>query len=137
MRYILRRLGFYLIALWAATTINFFLPRLMPGDPLAAAEAQIGPQLANNPNALNALRVLLGGSTDPLPIQYIHYLGQLLHGNFGTSTSLFPTPVSYIIGQTLPWTLFLVGALSTVPLGFEIFGGQRVWAREVAAADRL
>jgi hypothetical protein len=39
--------------------------------------------------------------------------------------------------KAIGWTLFLVGALSTVPLGFEIFGGQRVWARELAAADRL
>ncbi len=48
MRFLLRRLGFYLIAAWASLTINFFLPRLIPGDPagaiFAAARGQMQPE---------------------------------------------------------------------------------------------
>ena len=54
MRYIFRRLGFYLLAAWAALTLNFFLPRLMPGDPAAALFARFKGQLS--PEALEALR---------------------------------------------------------------------------------
>ena len=137
MRYIMRRLGLYLIALWVAITINFFLPRLMPGDPLAAVEAQLGPELSGNPNALNAFRVILGGSNAPLPVQYLQYLNSLAHGNLGISTSLYPTPVSDIIGQTLPWTLFLVGSASILSFVIGSLLGMVVSWRRGGALDTV
>jgi peptide/nickel transport system permease protein len=110
MRYLSRRIVFYLVALWASVTINFFLPRLMPGDPVSAFAARFRDQLGNNPHMLDAIRVELGASTDPLPVQYIQYLGNLLHGNLGVSYSQYPTRVSEILATTLPWTLVLAGS---------------------------
>ena len=110
MRYLSRRIVFYLVALWASLTINFFLPRLMPGDPVSAFAARFRDQLASNPHMLDAIRVELGASTAPLPQQYVQYLGNLLHGDLGVSYSQYPTRVSDILANTLPWTLVLAGS---------------------------
>ncbi len=109
MRYLSRRIVFYLLALWASVTINFFLPRLMPGDPVSAFAARFRDQLASDPHMLDAIRVELGASTDPLPVQYVQYLGNLLHGDLGVSYSQYPTRVSEVLATTLPWTLVLAG----------------------------
>ena len=69
MRYILRRLGFYLVAFWAALTIDFFLPHLLPGDPAATILNSGGVQL--QPAQVQALREALGLSNAPLPQQYV------------------------------------------------------------------
>lgn len=113
MSFLRRRLGFYLITLWASLTLNFLLPRVMPGDPISGFLSQYRQQLHNNPALLRSLRTMLGGSTDPLPVQYVHYLGNLFHGDLGVSYSHYPTPVSEVVWAALPWTLFL-GLTSTV-----------------------
>jgi peptide/nickel transport system permease protein len=113
MRYLYRRIAFYLVALWASVTLNFLLPRLMPGSPIDYFIAKYRDQLRNNPHLLDSIRTMLGGTNEPLPVQYIHYLGNLAQANFGVSYSQFPARVSDILGSTLPWTLFLAGA-STV-----------------------
>ena len=107
MRYILRRLGFYLLAAWAALTLNFFLPRLMPGDPATALFARLRGRLA--PEAMDALRETFGLTDASLISQYFTYLGHALKGDFGISVAYFPSPVSAVIGTGLVWTLFLAG----------------------------
>jgi len=114
MHFLLRRIIFYLVALWAAITLNFAIPRLMPGNPAEAIYAQHAMALKDNPNALRAIETSLGLSNDPMPIQYVHYLGDLLHGNLGLSFSLYPATVSSVIGAALPWTLFLVGLAALI-----------------------
>lgn len=109
MRYLYRRIGFYLVALWASLTFNFLLPRLMPGSPIDYFMSKYHTQLSNNPHLLDSLRVILGGTNQPLPEQYVTYLANLAHGNLGVSYSQFPTPVSAILSSTVPWTLFLAG----------------------------
>ena len=107
MRYILQRLGFYLFAAWAALTLNFFLPRLMPGDPATALFARFRGRLA--PEAMSALRETFGLTDAPLMSQYVTYLGHVLRGDFGVSVAYFPSPVSQVIGTGLVWTIFLAG----------------------------
>jgi peptide/nickel transport system permease protein len=112
MRFFVRRGIFYLITLWAAITINFFLPRMMPGDPISALIASKQGQIT--PEQAESIRVLFGlDNQQSLWQQYTSYLNQILHGNLGIAFSQFPTPVSTIIRDTLPWTLGLVG-LSTI-----------------------
>ena len=112
MRFFVRRGIFYLITLWAAITINFFLPRMMPGDPISALIASKQGQIT--PEQAESIRVLFGlDNQQSLWQQYVNYLNQILHGNLGIAFSQFPTPVSQIIRDTLPWTLGLVG-LSTI-----------------------
>lgn len=109
MRYLLRRVGFYLVALWASVTLNFIIPRLMPGDPAVAFLARMqGHNITQS--QMDALRTLFGVQTNvPVWVQYGQYLNNLLHGNLGVSSSLFPETVTQIIGEHMPWTLGLVG----------------------------
>ncbi len=112
MRYFLRRLGFYAFAAWAALTVNFFLPRLMPGNPVEVLLARLKGHLS--PQATHALMLQFGLTNQSgLIPQYFSYLNQLAHGQFGTSITYFPTPVLSVIAEALPWTLVLVG-VSTV-----------------------
>ncbi|TDB75324.1 ABC transporter permease [Micromonospora sp. KC723] len=112
--HLLRKVGFYVIALWAALTVNFIIPRLMPGDPVSLLIAKLGQRGPVTPEARASIEVLLGTDTDqPLLAQYVDYLGNLATGDLGLSVSYFPAPVTSIIGQTLPWTIGLIG-LATV-----------------------
>src|SRR5260370_638066 len=61
------------------------------------------------PQAVHSLELQFGISHDPLWMQYFQYLNNLFHGNMGTSFTYFPTPVSTVLLQELPWTLALVG----------------------------
>src|SRR4051794_7807112 len=96
MRYILRRLGFYLIAAWASLTLNFLLPRLSPGDPATRLLGRIANTL--RPEEIDALRKVYGLTDEPLWQQYITYLTHALRGDLGISFSSFPTPVTQVIG---------------------------------------
>ena len=107
MRFLLRRLGFYLLSAWVALTLNFFLPRLMPGDPATALFARFRGRLG--PEALQALRETFGLTQAPLLSQYFTYLAHVLRGDFGISIAYFPAPVSQVIGTGLLWTVFLAG----------------------------
>jgi peptide/nickel transport system permease protein len=114
--YLLRRLGFYVLAAWAALTLNFFLPRLMPGDPASTLFARFKGKL--DPAAIEALRATFGLTDEPLWRQYLTYLGHVLQGDLGVSIAYFPSPVADVIATGLGWTLFLAG--SAVILSFAI-----------------
>ena len=113
MRFALRRLGFFALTLWAALTLNFFLPRLMPGNP---AEAMMGKFRGPvNPQALKALEAAFGVSTkEGIVGQYFHYLGDVATGNFGTSLYFYPQSVGRVILDAIPWTLGLVGVTTVL-----------------------
>jgi peptide/nickel transport system permease protein len=130
MRFILRRLIFYFIAFWVAITINFLLPRLLPGNPIDYFMLRYQNQLAANPHLLDSLRPAFDFKHQSLLEQYGLYLWNLLHLNFGVSYSQFPTPVNNLVGQALPWSLFLAG-LATL-LAFTIgtmLGIMAAWRR--------
>jgi peptide/nickel transport system permease protein len=108
MRHMLRRIGFYLLALWASITLNFLLPRLAPGNPAQTMLARMHGRLS--PQALHALEVAFGvNEHESLWSQYLQYLNNLFHGDLGISVTYFPTPVVEVIRQDMPWTLGLVG----------------------------
>jgi peptide/nickel transport system permease protein len=116
MRYYLRKLAFYLVALWAALTLNFLIPRMMPGDPVDILLAKLQQRGGSaDPDTRRAFELLLGADThESLPRQYVSYLGNLVHGRLGISVSDFPTPVSSVIATSLPWTLALVGIATVI-----------------------
>jgi peptide/nickel transport system permease protein len=108
VRYLLQRIGFYVFTAWAAITINFFLPRFIPGDPVSSLLARYQGQMSSQ--SIESLYVLFGiDKNQSLFSQYIDYWKQLAHGDLGLSFTAFPTPVSEVIAQSLPWTLALVG----------------------------
>ena len=113
MRFVLRRAGFFLLTLWAAVTLNFFLPRMMPGNPAIAMMAKFHGRLTGQ--ALIALETIFGVNThESLLAQYWHYLCDIATGNFGTSLFFFPSPVSQVVRSALFWTLGLVGLTTIV-----------------------
>ncbi|MFC4242498.1 ABC transporter permease [Gryllotalpicola reticulitermitis] len=113
MRYVLRRLVLFVITLWVALTVNFFIPRLMPGNPAEAMMARFRGRV--NPAALKALEAAFGINTQkPLIVQYVDYLGNTLTGHFGTSLTFFPQSVGTVLAQALPWTLGLVGVTTII-----------------------
>ncbi|MGO1505401.1 MAG: ABC transporter permease [Brachybacterium sp.] len=107
---LLRKLGFYLVALWAAVTLNFFIPRLLPGSPVDAVLAKLALRGPVDAGTRRSIEVMLGADSEkPLAQEYIDYLGGLVTGDLGVSVTYFPTPVIEVVGQSLPWTLVLVG----------------------------
>src|ERR671932_699002 len=104
------RLAFYVFAVWGALAINFLLPRLMPGSPLGGLLQHLTPsQLSANPGIVQTYEALLGGGHHSIWADYVTYLHRISHFNFGISTSNYPTPVSEVVGRTLPYSMFLVG----------------------------
>lgn len=122
MRLLLRRLMFYVVTAWVAITINFLLPRLMPGDPISAVVDRFNGQLS--PEAGQALAAAFGfDSHASLWSQYVTYLGDIFHGEFGLSFTYFPTPVSSVIANSLPWTIALLGVSTIIASGLGTFLG--------------
>ena len=98
MRYLLRRLGLLLITGWAALTINYVLPQLVPGDPVSVMLARYQGRLS--PQAADALREAFGLNTGKSWFgQYLDYWWRMFTGDFGLSLGFFPAPVSEILGQ--------------------------------------
>jgi peptide/nickel transport system permease protein len=131
MRWFLRRLVFYVFAIWVALTLNFLLPRLMPGDPIGGVLQHLSPaQISANPGIVQTYEALLGGSKGTIWHDYVVYLHRLQHLNFGISTSNYPAPVSEVIGRTLPYSIVLVGIsfLAAFVLGTAI-GMVAAWKR--------
>ena len=128
MRFVLRRAGFFLLTLWAALTLNFFLPRMMPGNPAIAMMGKFRGRISGQ--ALVSLETIFGVNThESLLAQYWHYLGDMATGNFGTSLFYFPSPVWQVVRSAIPWTLGLFGVVTILAFilgtGVGIVGGWR------------
>ena len=115
MRYVLRKTVLFVITLWAALTLNFLVPRLMPGSPVDAALGKLASAGVPITNAeRQAVEIQLGVPNASLITQYGDYLRNIATLRFGTSYS-FPTQsVAQTIGTALPWTLILVGVTTIV-----------------------
>src|SRR4051812_29675373 len=138
MRWLIRRICFYAFALWVAITLNFLLPRLMPGDPAGGVLQRLSSsQLASNPGLIQTYRDLLGGPKQPLLPAYWDYLHRVVTFNFGISTTNYPTKVSTVIGQTLPYSIFLVGVGFIIAFVFGITIGMVAAWRRGGAVDNL
>ena len=97
MPFIVRRVIFYIVAAWVALTINFFIPRAMPGNAVESVMSKF-PNL--QPSAYKALQAMLGvGHPGSLWAQYGAYLNNVFHFNFGVDVTNYPAPVSTLLGR--------------------------------------
>lgn len=116
MNYIVRRLGFYLLAFVAAITLNFFLPRLMPGDPVQMYLAELyqnGGQIDDA--TIRAVEELFGfNSSEPLIFSYLKYVGNIFTGNWGYSFTNYPQTVLEAASRGVKWTVFLMSSALVV-----------------------
>ncbi|MFC4529376.1 ABC transporter permease [Sphaerisporangium dianthi] len=123
-RYFGRKLLIYGLTFVFAVTINWMIPRFMPGDPVASMLARAN---VSQPQAVEAMRAYysnLFGFDEPLWRQYLNFWGALFRGDFGTSIWVFPTPVSTVIMGAVPYTLGLM--IPSVLLSY--FIGNRIGA---------
>ncbi|MFV0633448.1 ABC transporter permease [Demequina sp.] len=134
MRFILRRAAFYLFTAWAAITINFFLPRMMKGDPITAYLQKH--QSDFNPEAIASLETLFGLDEDAsLFEQYIDYWQLLFSGDLGRSFSKGLAPVTEVIATGIPWTVGLVGIATILSFLIGTLMGSVIGWRRGSRAD--
>ncbi|MFB9375942.1 ABC transporter permease [Kineococcus gynurae] len=114
MRYLASRALLFVLTLWAALTVNFALPRLMPGTPADAAIARLSQNGPVTDATRAAIEAQLGVPGGNLLQQYLTYLHQVLTLDFGVSYTFYPQPVASMVGQALPYTLVLVGAVTVL-----------------------
>ncbi len=129
-----RALFSYLLTLWFIITLNFFLPRLLPGDPLAALLDPASSDYVFDPEVRAALAAYYGLDRPPLE-QYGRYLLGLFTGDLGRSIRL-NQPVIELIVSHLPWTLLLVGTALLFSSVFALIGGAEAAWRRGSWADR-
>lgn len=133
--YILKRLGMWFLTIWIGTTIIFLVPRLAPGDPVAAMIGRMSAQggFVDNANALIAAWRAKFGLDDPLPVQYVRFVYNSLRFDLGYSLSSFPSRVDEMVANAMPWTvgLLLMATLISFILGNTI-GALMAWGKTPA-----
>jgi len=135
VRYLLRKVVMFVSTLWAAVTLNFLLPRLMPGSPVDAALARLAQSGQPVTNAQRrAVEIQLGIPHTGLATQYVEYWKSILALRFGSSYSFPSETVAQTIGKALPWTLVLVGVTTVFAfvLG-TLLGAYAGWRRATVA----
>jgi peptide/nickel transport system permease protein len=132
LRYLIGRVAFFFVVVWAGVTLVFFLPRLAPGrDPvrerLGMMSAMGGVNSASIETMAKAYEEKFGLDL-PLWRQYANYLGDMMRLDLGYSLAKFPTRVSTLIGQAVPWTIGLltVSTLIAFSVG-SVIGGLLAW----------
>jgi peptide/nickel transport system permease protein len=126
VKYVTRRVGLFLVTLWAALTVNFIIPRVMPGNEATAVLATFRNV---NPAALHALQIEFGVNVHQnILITYLQYIGNCLTGQFGLTAQREPV-LTEIIGK-LPWTLGLVGVSTVIAFAIgTLVGVVGAWRR--------
>ena len=119
-RYIANKVALYLAALVVAVALNFFLPRLIPGNPVDVIVGQFMSQGGSGASGKAMYKAFMQqfGLDKPLLVQFWIYVKDLVQGNLGQSFSLYPAQVTQLMGQALPWSLAL--QLPAILLGWLI-----------------
>jgi len=119
VKYLSRRGGLFLVTLWAALTVNFVIPRVMPGN---EAQAVLATFHNVNPAAMHALEIEFGvNDHQSVVVSYLEYLRNSFTGQFGVTAQ--GVPVTTEITTTLPWTLGLVGVTTIIAFAIGTFVG--------------
>jgi peptide/nickel transport system permease protein len=137
VRYILRRIGIFFLIIWVASTLNFIIPRLAPGDPIAAIIGQMEVQGAKVENSAQLIAMFRErfGLDDPLYLQYVKYLWALLRLDLGYSIAFFPAKVTDIVANALPYTIGLLAVSTLITFTLGVFAGALlVWHATPRAA---
>lgn len=122
-RYLARKVFIYLVTFFVAVTIDWAIPRFMPGDPIERLLSRMQAQPAAS-EALSGYYTKAFGFDVPLWKQYLNFWAALFHGDLGRSVASFPTPVWELIRGALPYTLALL--IPAVLLSF--WAGNKVGA---------
>lgn len=129
------RLGVYLLTLWVVLSVNFFLPRVLPGDPLSALLDPDSSEFVFDAETRAALEAYYGLDR-PLLEQYAAYLKGAVTGDLGRSI-LLNRPVAELIASHLPWTLLLTGTALFLASLIGILGGTEAAWKRGSLSDHL
>ncbi len=135
VRYVVGRIARYILVLFLAVTINFAIPRMIPGNPIQAMLQRLEMSGINaGGEAVVAEYTKLFGLEGNIFTQYVSYIKQLLRGNLGPSISYFPASVSGLISTRLPWTigLLMVATIISFVAG-NILGAALGWRKSKTA----
>lgn len=132
MRYLLRKVAMFLVTLWAAITVNFILPRLMPGSPVQAVLLKLASNGVPVTNATKrAIEIQLGLPHTSLLTQYGDYLANIARLRFGMTYSIRGESVLRAISAAAPWTLALVGTATIIAFVVgTLLGVYAAWRRQ-------
>ena len=131
-----RRIVMVVAVVWAAATLNFFIPRIAPKNPIAEKLTQLAGTSGVDPTKIQEMSQAFGarfGLDQPLFTQYLRYIGDMARFDFGQSITKYPARVWDLIGEALPWTLGLM--ITTTLLAFLIgtlLGAAAGWYRNSA-----
>lgn len=132
-RYILTRFAQLITVVVIAVTINFLVPRMLPGDPIETVIARLqagGSAGQIDSESLRAEFRALHGLDDPLLVQYVNYWGDLFRLDLGTSLSAYPQPVAQLIWQALPWSVGLLTTATLIAFAVgSVLGARLAWPR--------
>lgn len=128
--YLTRRVAMFLAVVLCAVTVNFIVPRMAPGDPIAAVLEQLlsrGQQVQGAADIVAAYRERFG-LDDPMLVQYWRYLSNTFRLDLGTSISYFPQSVTSQIAGALPWTIGLLAMSTVIAFGLgSLIGALLAW----------
>jgi len=139
--YFLRRVLLLFLTLWAAATINFFIPKLAPRNPVREKVlqlAQTGGYIEEGIEEMVKAYEKKFGLDQPLWKQYLNYVWDMLHFNLGYSLANYPKTVMELIGESLPWTMGLLSV--TVILSFligNLLGALIAWPKSPRSLEYL
>ena len=129
--YIVRRFLVFLLIIWLAATLNFFLPKLSGQDPVRTkllAEASLGGYVQAGIEDMVKVYQEKFGLDKPLWRQYLNYLDDVAHGDFNYSISNYPRTVAGLIGEAMPWTIGLLGVTTLFSFAVgTLFGALLAW----------
>jgi peptide/nickel transport system permease protein len=108
-KYFLNKLGWFLVTFVCAFLLNFILPRLMPGDPVAAIVSRLAQGMTNatGVQAIYQQYTDLFGTNRPMLEQFFLYMRNVVRGDFGFSFSQYPRTVADVIKSSIGWTICL------------------------------
>jgi len=128
--YLIRRLGMFFLTVWLGATMIFIIPRLAPGDPVAAMVTRLQAQsgyVEGSAAMIEAWRARFG-LDGPIGIQYLNYVRSMFTFRLGYSLASFPSEVEDLIAQALPWTvgLLTIATLMSFVVG-NVIGALLAW----------
>jgi peptide/nickel transport system permease protein len=131
---ILRRIALVLAVVWAAGTINFFIPRIAPKNPIAEKLTQMAGTSGVDPTKIKEMADAFNvkfGLDQPLWVQYLKYLHDVFTFDFGQSITQYPARVSSLIGAAMPWTLGLMVTTTLISFALgTLLGAAAAWRRD-------
>jgi peptide/nickel transport system permease protein len=139
--YVVGRLLQFVVILWGAATLNFFIPRMAPGDPVRTRLLMMSRTGSVSQQSIEEMVKAYDqefGLDLPLPVQYVRYLWDAVHLDFGYSLSQYPAKALTLIVAALPWTigLLLVATLLAFALG-TMLGALMAWPKAPRAFNYL